>query len=250
MFEPAAIVYRYDGSFEGLLCCIFESFVQKEIPFDILPPQRTQEMLYPVRQIKTDTAKARRVMQAIPKKIGKPAAELVLYGFLSYQEQKELMILRFLQLGFSIGPKVMRLLADEAVAPLQAAVRHLTIEAHRYSGFIRFSIYESGMVAIIEPRNQILPMIRRHFCSRYPGETFCIYDKTHGYALLHQPGNWRIIPVEELELPEISEEEREMRRLWKQFYDTIAIEGRFNPKCRMTMCPKRYWGQMLEMQGE
>ena len=26
------VVYEYDGSFDGLLCCIYESYTQKELP--------------------------------------------------------------------------------------------------------------------------------------------------------------------------------------------------------------------------
>ena len=38
------------------------------------------------------------------------------------------------------------------------------------------------------------------------------------------------------------------RKLWRSFYDTIAIEGRYNPKCRLTHMPKRYWNMMTEFQ--
>ena len=31
--HDADVVYLYDGSFEGFLCCVFESFAQHEIPF-------------------------------------------------------------------------------------------------------------------------------------------------------------------------------------------------------------------------
>jgi hypothetical protein len=30
----------------------------------------------------------------------------------------------------------------------------------------------------------------------------------------------------------------------------VAIEGRENPRCRMTHMPKRYWENMVEMQEE
>ena len=33
----ASLIYTYDGSLEGLLCCVFESYVQQESPEDILP---------------------------------------------------------------------------------------------------------------------------------------------------------------------------------------------------------------------
>ncbi|MFQ7855321.1 MAG: DUF4130 domain-containing protein [Eggerthella lenta] len=38
--------------------------------------------------------------------------------------------------------------------------------------------------------------------------------------------------------------------MWRRFYDTIAIEGRENPRCRMTQMPKRFWGTMTEFQNE
>jgi hypothetical protein len=41
-----------------------------------------------------------------------------------------------------------------------------------------------------------------------------------------------------------------MQRLWKNFYDTIAIKERFNPKCRMNFMPKRVWANLPEMQSE
>ena len=34
--------------------------------------------------------------------------------------------------------------------------------------------------------------------------------------------------------------------MWRSFYHTISIEGRYNPNCRMTHMPKRYWGDMTE----
>jgi probable DNA metabolism protein len=52
-----------------------------------------------------------------------------------------------------------------------------------------------------------------------------------------------------VEFPGISVSEARYQALWKRFYDTIAIEGRINPRCRMTHMPKRYWENMLEVEG-
>lgn len=77
-----------------------------------------------------------------------------------------------------------------------------------------------------------------------------IYDKTHAAALIYQDRKARIVPVEEeLVFDEISATESLYRALWKRFYNTIAIQERYNPKCRMTHIPKRYWGNMVEMQA-
>ena len=46
-----------------------------------------------------------------------------------------------------------------------------------------------------------------------------------------------------------SPEEREhtYQRLWKAFYDALAIEERRNEKLRMQHCPKRFWENMTEL---
>ena len=58
--HDADVVYLYDGSFEGFLCCVFESFAQHELPFAVWTPERETATLYPVKEIPTDRAKTRR----------------------------------------------------------------------------------------------------------------------------------------------------------------------------------------------
>ena len=48
--HDADVVYLYDGSFEGFLCCVFESFAQHELPFAIWTPERETATLYPVKE--------------------------------------------------------------------------------------------------------------------------------------------------------------------------------------------------------
>ena len=46
-----------------------------------------------------------------------------------------------------------------------------------------------------------------------------------------------------------SPEERELgyQKLWKSFYNALAIEERRNEKLRQQHCPKRFWENMTEM---
>ena len=106
------------------------------------------------------------------------------------------------------------------------------------------------LVAEIEPRCQVLPILGKHFCARMPGESFLIYDRTHRMALLCSGGCCQIFPLERLELPKADGREQLYRKLWTRFYDTVSIESRYNPQCRMTHMPKRYWAMMTEFQPE
>ena len=240
------LVYAYDGSFEGLMCCVFESYEQKEIPSVIQPPDVQQSLFDTSKWIETDEHKAERVLNSIPLKISPQAQELVKLGFLTCTPHKELLIYHFLRLGFKYGGKVMTMLTDDTVCSLQKSVRNLTSESHKFKGFVRFSVYGEVLVAVIEPKNFVLPLLSPHFCDRFRNETFMIYDKTHRMALIYRSQKAELIFVDELTLPEVNSTEVEYRRLWKQFYKTIAIEGRNNPRCRMSLMPKRYWGQMTE----
>ena len=51
--HDADVVYLYDGSFEGFLCCVYESFAQHELPFAVWTPQQETATLYPVKDIAT-----------------------------------------------------------------------------------------------------------------------------------------------------------------------------------------------------
>ena len=76
-----------------------------------------------------------------------------------------------------------------------------------------------------------------------------IYDENHGAALIHSGRRTAVIPVADLEIPKC-EEDKFYRDLWKSYYRHIAIASRYNPKCRMSHMPKRFWSDMPEVMEE
>lgn len=244
---PSDTIFTYDGSLAGFFCCVFESVYTKKLPAEILPEAEAQPSLLEEIYIDTDGGKAERVMQSIPIKISYRALELIENVFLSCLSQKEIKMLRFLLHGYREGPKATDMLGHPDVAPLIKAEKHLLGEAHLLTGFIRFSDYDGILAATISPKNFVLPFITRHFVERYNTEQFMIYDKTHKHALVYQDKRPELVQMDNVRFPEVSEEERKYRELWKRFYKTIAIEARENPRCRMTHMPKRYWENMVEM---
>jgi probable DNA metabolism protein len=248
--QNGVTVYTYDGSFEGLLCCVFESYAEREMPADVLVDGEMLPLLLPIKRIDTSLERAERVRHSIPKKMGYQALYFVRRAFLTCHPNKGLLIMRFLRLGYKYGSSIMNRLTDDTVHALFTAVKLMDHEAHLYKGFVRFSDVSGALTSTIEPKNIVLPLIAQHFCERYPGEQFLIYDKTHGMVLLHQKGSVSIFGVEAFEQPEPGEEELKFRELWQLFYRTIEIKERHNPRCRMTHMPKRYWNCMTEFFGE
>ena len=59
------MIYEYDGSFEGFLCCVFESYAQKEVLTAIVGGEDPAITLFPVRTVETDPAHAARVLRKV-----------------------------------------------------------------------------------------------------------------------------------------------------------------------------------------
>ena len=246
------IAYQYDGSLEGFYSCVFESVSRGEAPAAIEPAEEAQPRLFAPSYIETDPAHALRVQRSVGERISPDALRLAETVFLSCLEEKELHLLHFLLRGWREGPGFLRRgWSDERLAVLLKAERQLGREAHLLKGFVRFADYDGHLAATITPKNFILPFLAGHFADRYRGESYLIYDKTHRAALIHQPNHRsEIVAAENIEFPAVSEEEARYRALWKHFYNTVMIEGRENPRCRMTHMPKRYWENMVEVQEQ
>ena len=248
MSDRAALVYRYDGSYPGFLCCVAECFHDRILPVQIQLLDEPQMTLCPVKAIATDEERAGRVERWIKNEISPQVREMVRRSFLTCMEHKELRLIRFILLGRKYGDKVRQLKVREEVFEIEQALRYLNNEANRYIEFIRFQDLGEFLAARIEPSNSVLPLIAEHFCDRFPEENLMIFDRTHGLGFLHRRGSrGEFFQADSLELPPVSEEEAAYQALWKRFYERIAVEGRINPKLRMTHMPKRYWNLMLEV---
>ena len=243
------MVYYYDGSFEGFLSCIFESYAKKEVLTAIYRDEDAVPTLFDCRTVVTDQDHANRVLRKLIK-ISPSAAELIQKGFLTCMEEKELHLYRLVVKLLGEGPSFLRKLSDETLYPVATAVRHLHGEVHLLKGFIRFSEMGGVLGSEIEPKNRVLPLLRTHFCARYREDAFFIYDRTHKEALFYAGGKAIIRPIEGFQMAPPDEREANYRLLWKRFYDSIAIKERENPRLRMNNMPKRYWNTMTEFQDE
>lgn len=250
------MTYAYDGSFAGFLTCVADSRRSGIRPVGFTTAEDGRISLFPVRTIETDRQAAQVCYRTLQERISPAGRELATKAFLTCMVERELAICDFLRLGEQIGPGVIHWITDDRVAPLLRAVKHLHNEAHLLKGFVRFSEYQGFLAAEITPKNRVLPLLRPHFCERLNTENFLIYDKTHGDVLFHRCGPYppkersRIVSATDLQLPETLPQEAQWQSLWKTFYETVAIEGRYNPKLRQNHVPKRYWQNMTELRDK
>lgn len=210
------VVYCYDGSFDGFLCCVFDSYMFREYPIRFQRKNDPAVTMFPARLVETDLRHARQVLASL-ESIDPGAKELAFKGFLTCLPDRERMLYRFIRALCETGGSVLRRLSGDA--PLLRAVRHLDGEVRVLKGFVRFSEFEGVLIGEIRPENRVLPLLWAHFCGRMCNETFLLCDYTNQEVLIHRPRQWAILPLEEFRMAGPSGEEG--LRLWKQF----AIES-------------------------
>ena len=243
------ILYHYDGSLDGFLSCVFDSYAHREIPAGFSSGEDGVYTLFDSRAVPTDPDHAARVLRKITS-LSPEAAILLRRAFLTCLPEKELRLFRLIAKLLQEGPGFLRDRSDETLFPVIRAVQHLNGEVHLLKGFVRFSDLGGVLGGEIEPKNRVLPLLGGHFTARFHNERFFLYDRTHREALFHVPGQSVIRPLADFQMAPPDETEARYRLLWKRFYDTIAIKERENPRLRMSNMPKRYWGTMTEFQGE
>jgi len=240
--------YLYDGSFEGLLTCVYDHYYVEKADDIYKKDEYQASMLKGFRETKTDTEKADIVYTAIAAKISAYDLKRVYKVFMSAESDKENRILNYLRLGFRIGGSVSMLYGHPAVYDVLTVEKRVNNEIHRLKGLIRFSELTGGVLySDIEPDHDIVEFLSDHFCDRYKNEPFIIHDVRRNKALVAYRGEWYVTFFTQEDVPSLSDEETNYRKLWKQYFDNMAIKQRINPGCQKNMMPVRYWKHLTEM---
>ena len=226
------MIYEYDGSFEGLLTCVFESYAQKEVLTAITCGEDIQSTLFPVRTVLTDRD---------PRRPGVPEGGQAVSGG-----------------GGPAAPWFSHLPAGAGDAPVPAGGEAAGGGAPVPPGPVRRDAVSGpaggaaperrgpsvqGLRPLlrpggrsgweIEPKNRVLPLLRQHFCARYRNERFFLYDRTPPGGAVLRRGPLRH-PASGA-VPDGAAGRgggpatRYLRVLWKRFYDTIAIRSGRTP---------------------
>lgn len=240
--------YLYDGTWDGFLTMVFNSYASKTLPQKIFSESDYfPNFLDKTLRIETDFEKSKRVFRGIEKNIGYDALYNTYYGFLSNEPEKEMYLLKYVCDGFDIGPKINNRITTSYVFKVMNMRKRTLGECHRLKGLLRFQeVGKNLYYASIHPDNNILEPLGHHFIRRLPTQNFIIHDKIRNLCLLYNGTEYQIIDSTNIKIPDISEEEQKYQELWKLFFKTIAIPERKNPRCQMQYMPKKYWKDLIE----
>ncbi len=242
--------YIFDGSFEGFLTAIYESYYNSKKPELILTEENYVADLFsePVYII-TDENKSVKVYNSLREKLTSQFIRNVFYVFLSEEEEAPTLLYHYIRKGFIMGPKIDLCLKDPEVLKVQKLQKKVTYECHRMLGFIRFSSLKPNLLySAMEPDYNILSIIVPHFTKRLSSENFIIHDVKREIAAMYNKDQYVITPFQYssyLALKTYSAQD-EYELLWQEYFKNIAIAKRANPRLQKRCMPLRYWKHMLE----
>lgn len=240
--------YLYDGTFEGFLTCIHAHYYHEKASGIYRSDQYQASMLSDPIEMITDHEKASLVYDAIRSKISDFDLKRVYRVFLSSVDDKETKLLKYIILGFRMGYATSSLHGNPIVYDVQEAEIKVSREINRLSGLIRFSALGNHVLySPIEPDHDVIEFLADHFADRLKNESFVIHDLRRNKAVISSNGHWVMTQFTDEDLPELSSGEEDFRRLWKMYFETIAIKERTNPRCQKTLMPVRYWKNLTEM---
>ncbi|HPB79944.1 MAG TPA: TIGR03915 family putative DNA repair protein [Sedimentibacter sp.] len=238
--------YLYDGTFEGLMTCIYYHYKKEKATGIYEISEYQQSIVYEAEIVKTDISKAKIVCDLINRQISKEAYIHVYYCYLSNDSKKENLILDFLIFAFKYGRDTMNFYTHEKVLPINEIYKKVAREEHRVLGILRFSDIGGILFAKYSPDNDISILLADHFADRYKHEKFIIHDEKRKKAVVYANNSWEIKENINIDNVEFSLDETKIHKLWKQYFTDLAIKERKNINLQFQFVPARYRKNMTE----
>jgi probable DNA metabolism protein len=249
--------FTYDGTFEGVLTCVFEAFDKKQFPQQLI----TQEMtLFSAENycVITDGQKAERVLRGLKKKLSAFSFHMLFTCWLSELKGVDLLLFRYICKSFSSSVSIELNFSDADVLELSKIYKKVSSEAEKIRQFVRFQKTADLMYfAAVKPLYNVLPMVVNFFQDRFADQQWIIYDIKRHYALYYDLKKTEIATFDNLKINRLNgklysdllaKDEICFQDTWKQYLHAISIKERKNLKLQRQHIPKRFWKYLTEKQ--
>ena len=242
----------YDSTFNGFLSVVFEIYRQ-HLDVGEIHPDRSDSpcnlFMQPFR-IETSEESAQRLKRAISNQASPEILSTLDAAFRSEEDGIEMKILAYLRKMFlGTDPTYAKNPTSDEMLPIFMTARSVRREVGGMLGMVRFNRMPDGTYfSEIEPKYDILELLIGHFRGRFANERWIIYDSKRGFGVYYDGKN----PVE-MSIPNIRQvsamnSSDNFVQLWQDYYKSIAIKERENPKLMKQCLPVRYWKHLPERQ--
>ena len=238
------VVFIYDKTFEGLLTAVFDAYSRKSFP-DALRMEGEPLPLFCEETVTicSDSEKADRVWKGLEKKMSKLSLSGLTVSWLSALDHSKSIEMNF---------------GDPDVLQISKVWKKVSNERLRIMQFLRFQKALDGTYfSAVEPIYNVLPLVLPYLNDRFGDQKWLIYDMRREYGYYYDLKETIEVRFEQKEEHLLSgflneslmdKDEKLFQQMWKEYFKTIAIKERINPKLHRQHMPVRFWKYMTEKQ--
>jgi probable DNA metabolism protein len=242
---------QYDGSYEGLLCCVFWAYRHKFWPQVLLTAAPAPGLLLQeVQQVPTVVPEYRRVQQGLKKRLQHLTPEQLYWAYLSEAPEADRLLFDFMRYIFDAPPGADGNVANPLVLQVKRLQRKVFREMHRMHAFVRFEEMPDGLwMALIEPQCNVLPVLGSHFAARYANQRWLLVDHKRGYGLYFDGETTSRVEFEGDFLKKARLQQRQhssAQQLWQTYFKAVNIPARRNSRLQKRHVPAKYRALMPE----
>lgn len=253
-------VYVCEDNITGIFSAIYDAWKTRLGETEIgiaLKGVLEQELFCDYIEVQENERKVVAVENLIKRHLGEYAYWNIYHTLLSHDSEKADVILGMMLESRKIqdSTRIMEHLSHPKVRRVFEISRKVANEAHYYREIVRFKELQNGILfSEIEPRNQILSCLGEHFGNRFPLENWMIFDKTHQMAMVHESGKQWVLAhgeiLDEKMTKNCSVKEAMYVKLWKGFFDSIAIKDRQSYERQRQHLPLHYRKYVTEFKTD
>lgn len=251
------IYFLFDNTFDGLLTAVFESFDRKIVPDKVIPEtEQIPLFVEEIVDIATDGARAKRVWTGLQKRLSPAACSMLTVNFLADYPELSSLLFRYICKTFKSDRSIETNFSDADVLELSKLYKQVRQEANRAIQFVRFQKSADDIYfAPIAPIHNVLPLVIHHFTDRFADQKWVIYDTKRQYGFYYDLKTAQEVTFDHLQIEEttgrlspeaMAEDEKLFQKMWKEYFKSLTIKERINPKLHRQNLPRRFWKYLPE----
>ena len=223
-------VFVYDKTFEGLLTAVFDAYSRRSFPDLLLAEGEPFPLFYDEAvTICTDDAKVDRVWKGLQKKLSATALSVITVTWLSELPEVDVLLFRYIRKAID-APRTIELNFGD---PDVLEVSKIWKKA------------DGTFFAAVKPIYNVLPLTLPHLKDRFADQCWLLYDLKREYGYYYDLKEATEVRFEEKEAHLLSGLLSE-ELMDADYFKSIAIKERLNPKLHRQHMPARFWKYMPE----
>lgn len=244
------LILRCEDSMEGLFSAIYDAFEHRgkmekphasSISIVIGNNGETSdgELI-----VTTDATKVEQLVRSIQVKLGFPVYDSILRVLCHYDEERASVAFRYLAHSFVKGSGIPRENDPQMLKVVEMSHR-VENELKKAYSFLSFRKYKEILLAEIEPKCNLIPLMMEHFADRYDKEDFIIFDVNRKSMVLHEAFQPCTV-FAGINLPAVDEGDDYYQNLWDKCSRSAEMKGWNNKQSNNQNLPSWYRVYMPE----